>query len=241
MKILNIISLSVIIFGFSSVMHSLTPDSNPALHTLLMGSIQFPKAVTTIPTIRIYFAGHTIAGEISHNSKTISFSIPEDKTCSEFNMLITQKFEKVVDTKSFAPSNTIKYLKQSLSQPYKLYKITKSNCSIKKNNSDLIQAEPAWIINEQLFDAKNSRIPDNTIIIRCDPSWIDRLEGGDTINLPRIILKSDLLALAESEEKLHEKVTELLLSSLEDDTIHSRITKTVNNNFHLKTIVANVI
>ena len=57
--------------------------------TLMWGSIQFPKSVTVIPDIRIYYSGQRIKCEINHDLKRFTYAIPDVAHKTQFKILVT--------------------------------------------------------------------------------------------------------------------------------------------------------
>lgn len=187
---------------------------------LFMGSIKFPEAIITIPNLRIYYKGQIITCESNNETKNLAFSIAEESKIVSFYLLITEKITYASE------KNTIKYLKAI--QPYKIYKLTLDN----ENDTE------TWAIESIAPNLYDNKIPDNTIIVCCNPEYIDTIKGGTTIMLPDIIIRNDILQLVGSEKQLHEHLNELLLASLDYDTIHARIQQEIKPNYQQKTIVA---
>ena len=201
------------------------------IHTLFMGSIQFPHSLETIPDLRIYCGGHKIACENGKNNRT-SFAIRGERQRTTFYLLITKTI--AYDT---IEKNTIRHLTISPSQPYKFYRLT-----LYAQEPSLFDEAPknqkptyTWNIQEQRLPFKN-RIPDDAIIICYNPEYVDSIEGGNAIELPTIHIKSDIVDLVGSENMLHEKSVELLLSSLDHDALHATIKQELKHD--QKTIIA---
>lgn len=199
----------------SGVMHA-----TPMLYS---GTIQFPGSLAAIPSVRVYFCGTKVQTE--QFGKSVFFSIPEDRQRLSFWLLITENL-------SFEQSegNTINHLQVDQTKPYKLYRLTlhkkeQSPEDLTKNQ----QADYAWRIEEKHFSKNNVSIPDDAIIVYYNANYVTGLEGGNAIELPKIIIRPDILAFAGSEEKLHEKSISLILSSLDYDTMHANPQRTLSH------------
>jgi hypothetical protein len=233
MKIMYLLSHILFILAIS-----LTPACHGYTKAVLMGTIKFPKDITSIDPIRIYCQGMIIPTETNNSTKTISFTLPfEEKRKTTFNLLITENiaYER-------AEENTIRYLKISPHQSHKFYALE----LIKDNNQkidDFTFAHNAkdekkknqevtyhWRIDEQKIEG-SGRIPDDTIIVYYKPEYVDKLEDGNSVELPYIIIKDDIVKLAGSEANLHEKSTSLLLSSLDLDALHAPIHQEVKQEY----------
>ena len=62
------------------------------------------------------------------------------------------------------------------------------------------------------------------------------LEGGSSIQLPRIVIKDNVIELAGSESALADSSIKLLLSSLDTDAIHATITQEVKQDYQHKRV-----
>ena len=84
----------------------------------------------------------------------------------------------------------------------------------------------------------DGRIPDETIIIRYNPDYVQALEGGNNIEFPKIIIKPDILKLVGSEAKLHELSNSWFLAALNTDTIHETAPVRIRVTPQSKTVLA---
>lgn len=191
---------------------------------LFMGTIQFPHMLESIPDVRIYCAGNKIKCENQQESRRISFGIADERHRSVFHLLITNKIN--VESEE----NTVKYLKSPTS--YKLYRL-----QLTQKEGFGEDPQYCWDIRE-LQLGKNKRLPDDTIIVFYNPAYVDKLKGGNAIELPTIHIKSNILDLVGSEKKLHEVSNEMLLASLDYEPIHARIKQELQTNYQQKTILA---
>lgn len=191
--------------------------------TLMWGTIQFPKNVSVIPDIRIYYSGQRIKCETSDELKRITYAIPDVAHKPFFKLIITDNVDFVSEC------NVIKYLKVREGSPYKFYQFDLMRsmqhlCSLEQSFESDTGAQHiamAWNIREYRNALIHGRIPDDTIIICCKSSYIDHLENTNASSLPTIKIRPDILELAGSEKRLHENFDELILSLLDCDTIHA--------------------
>jgi len=248
----NIPFLKVFITFCIIVFNALTAVSSSSLplysqscshdKVLLMGAIQYPLELDKIPMLRIYCGGNKIKCETNNDNKKLTFAFTEYRQQSQFYILITEQIEFVTE------NNVVLYLKVPSDASYKLYALDRIRTDIqsKDKGPDNISASYRWIIKEEMQLAGNGRIPDNAIIICTDPAHVAELTGdlagsdkATAYELPKLIMRSDLLQIVGSEEKLHEHADMLRLAAIDSDTIHSwrqNIQSTVNRK--AKTIVA---
>lgn len=179
--------------------------------------IQFPAQVTQVPPVRVYYAGNKIASELDKETKQLTFAISEYKMRTSFYILIGE-----IDFVS--EQNTIKYLRVPHEQPYKLYRVTfKQNSEVdteKEGASEDIYAQGSWKI-ASINLADDRRIPDDTIIVYYNPGFVKTIEGGNALELPKIVLDDQLLQKINNEQ-LYDASVRLVLSSLNCDTIHKK-------------------
>ncbi len=232
--ILNILTMSNILFA----------------QNVIMGTIQFPHNVKKIPAIRVRSGGKIISYnscEIDQKAKKFTFCAPKFNGQKEFYLLITEivNFEKIKSSGFEESHNTIDYLKIDPSKPYKLYVLKletiQSDTADKKksasHNHTQESVEYHWTIEEQLVPLQTGRIPDDTIVVCFNPTFVAKLEGGSAFELPTIKLKNNLTELYGSEDKFIDLSNKLLLSSLDIDAIHARGQQVVKNE-HQRNIIA---
>lgn len=208
--------------------------------TVFSGTIQFPLTLKKVPDVRVYCAGRKISGELDHETKKVSFAISDYRQRTFFYMVIVNA--KNMSYELTAPkTNTIEYLKINPTEPYKFYAIElvlipeeKTDNVEQKNNATMVYK---WLIKE-IELPQNGRLPDDTIIVCYEPTFVERLDGGSSFEFPKIIVKPDVLKITGSEEKLHQESAKILISALDLDTIHANIRQEVKQFAHPKTIVA---
>jgi len=211
---------------------------------LFMGAVQYPQLIEKIPMIRIYRGGNKIKSEIHEEGKKLNFSISESRYQTKFYILVSEKIDFVTD------KGVVLYLKVPTLAPYKLYELELVKSDVLP---DLLQDaqgfkhEPKviyrWEIREGMMLSENGRIPDDAIIIYQNPAHISRVEGdyagevgAAAYDLPRIVMRSDLLDIVGSEKELHELSNKQLLSAIDFDPLHASITQEITHK--AKTIVA---
>lgn len=211
-------------------------------NTLLMGTIQFPrhatKSIKNLPGIRVYYHGNKITTETHDDAKSVSFTINvSNKIKSEsLHVIITNNIEFETE------KNTVKFLKTSPGTTYKLYKLTRKQVDVPDEHNDVLQKNQqtptyTWDIERTLLQP-DRRIPDNTLIVCLPCNYVEKLSGGSTIELPKIVIKNDFLKIAGSESNVHAQANELLLKLLDCDAIHSNVALNLEESHHLKKIVA---
>ncbi len=202
--------------------------------SLLMGTVQFPHAISDIPTIRVYYGGKIISSHLHEGGipKT-TFEITRGKRQNRFYILVTAEIGYQLKN-LLEPDwnqNTIDYLKVIPGQPYKFYilDLIQDNPTFDQNNSmeALKQHSQAnttpsyhWEIYEQEL-SESGKIPDATIVICYFPEFVAGLKGGSQLELPTIVLRSDMVERAGSRDKLNQESIKLQLASIDSDTIHA--------------------
>ena len=187
-------------------------------HSLMIGTIQFPHTVSAIPSVRIYCAGRIIPCTTDQRNKTISFTIPKYSQQELFNLLITEQVSF-----SFTESgNNASFLKLKDGQPYRLYALHQ----MPKFSSEPEKLTKEWRIRPAslpLENGKTIRVPDETIVVCLNPSWVAELDTSNSfeLQLPSIKIKSNIVELAGSQEKLYESSARLILAALDSDTMHA--------------------
>lgn len=226
---LKLICVLTYICGFLEL--SAQPHTNPSL---FIGAVQFPRDINQMPDVRIYCSGHRIQPERNEKAKKIVFNIPSDRYCTKFSFLITPNI-------SFeTQENTVQYLKIAQGQSYKCYDVVLQKKTIPNaegRKSVMPQSAYSWDIQERRLSFFSGRIPDDAIIICYNPEFVQELDGGDALNFPSIVIKPDIVTLLGSEESLHEKSAEMILSSINYNTVHTDIHQEVRRDDQLKTIL----
>lgn len=196
---------------------------------MLTGAIQFPK-LKKLPDIRAYRLGQIIDFDKEPKRSRLVYSIMDDRSQIHYFILITNAI-------SFATAdNTVKYIKINPEQPYKLYLLTLKEIAVSDTKLDQ-SPRYSWIIKE-LTLPPDGRIPDNSLIICYDPCFVKTLHGGNNgVELPTIVIDPDIVATLGSEQALLEKSAELLLATLEYDTVHAHSKQEIKLDFARKTVM----
>lgn len=202
--------MNYIAFTFLFLLFSLKSIATGISATSMAGRIKFCS--NPFP-VAIYHSGTKISSEINPHTKELFFHVPKINNMTQW-IIITeplsmQNFQVIYDPYSEAQkdSNTIDYLKISPNQKYLLYKL-----SLK---------DQKWIIKEESLD-ESHRIPDNAIIVCCNPDFVSSIEGSNLLELPTIKMHHDPISLVGSEEEFNKVINQLTLASINMDTIHSR-------------------
>lgn len=204
---------------------AITLLSFPANASLFMCTIQFPEKLKEIPSLRAYFTGKVLPPEVDQTAKKVSFSLNQDRTSSFFCLLVTESSNIDFKTKD---GNTIEHLKlKDPTQPYVCYTL------------ELVNEQGAykWLIKEIKLGS-NGEIPDSCIIMCYNPLYIDHLEGGSAIELPKIVVKNNLLELIGGSQAVQDHAAELLLSALDLDAIHAKPAPVIQVHHQAKTVLA---
>ncbi len=207
---------SLLVLLISALLASISLESA----SLMLGTIRFPQFIHMVPTIRIYCGGRIIPSSIDQKNKTISFSIPKYGQQFHFTMLVTEKvsFAQAVSPYQPATNNTAAYLKLEPGQSYKFYSLL----LVPELTGDNEQAQLryTWRIQNEPLDT-TLKIPDDAIIICYPPDWIADIHATNNFELPTIEITPNVLKLCGSEQSFYEKSTQIMLASLDSDTMHA--------------------
>lgn len=194
---------------------------------VFQGSILFPKDIKKLPNISIYRRGLKIKTEEEASNHKIQFTISEDKSSKRFYLIISKEITPKVD------DNTVKYLTVDTSNNHKNYKFyelalfTNQELVVNpKTKQEEIKENSFWSVQRMKL-GKEGVIPDDTLMIIFNPDYVDKIEGGNSLELPSIVLIKNLIKKAGSEKKFTDETNELVLSSCFDlNIIHSNETCT---------------
>ena len=220
--------LSVLLMGSSCItLPYFTGDK------LWRGAIKFPGCTKNIPPVRVYYSGTIIPSTVHQIAKEVSFDIPESSVRNSFCMIIVDDVELVTE------QNTVQYLRAPLNRPYKLYLLEftpNKDCAVKSDGKADASQMGTWQASQKLLPDDN-HIPDNTIIVCYHPLLVKDVEGGNGLELPKIVLDERILSQLTDEE-LQDASIHFLLTSLNCDTIHARQNALVKPDFAKKTIMS---
>jgi hypothetical protein len=180
-------------------------------------TVEFPKTLKKVPEICIYHGGERFIGEVDTTGRRACFNLPIEKSCTHFNLLVIEELQFESE------KNTIQYLKIDTKQPYKYYTMELVRASRKRyvpSDRKNQESEPdRWIIRSGKV-SPDGRIPDETIIVLLNANYVERVEGSNGFELPTIFIKENIVEIAGSEQRLHDKSVEMILSSLDYNPIH---------------------
>lgn len=205
-------SLSLLLLSIAS----LTSQANPPATPLVLGTFQFPQNIASVPVPRIYHMGKTIPCEVHEGTKKVTFDLPKHKNTHQFSLVVTESIRYELKKNDYLEQQTIDYIYVPAGKPYKYYELKLTDS--KNENED--SKKLCWKIKEKQLGHKTNRIPDEAIIVLYSPEYIDGLSGGNSLELPVISIKPDVVELAGSAESLYESSIKLQLASLNSDTIH---------------------
>lgn len=185
---------------------------------LFVGTIDLPAHFTKNASVRVWHGGVIIHCDVGNKSKTVSFELSVDKSQTFFYLVIVDDINPMVQ------DNTVKYFTIANGADYKLFSL---ELDIREIDGKAIHK---W--HTKQLHVPLTRIPDDAIIVYLPGSYVDHLEQGSSIELPKIVLKKDL-----QENVVHDILTQQLLKAINYDTLHATITRQVKQN-PLTTLVA---
>lgn len=197
------------------------------------GTIKFPANSKNILPVRIYYAGNIVPSEVQSNSKQVSFDISESKIRNNFCLIIVDNIELITE------QNTIKCLKAPEGRPYKLYQMefAPSKDTAKASDANLDASHMgSWSVTQKMLP-ENRHIPDNAIIVCYHPNLVKDVEGGNGLELPKIILDERIMTQLTDDE-LQDASVQYLLTSLNCDSIHARQQALIKPDFAKKTVIS---
>lgn len=193
--------------------------------TVYMGTIQWPSELKKTPSLRLYHAGHQLACEVNNETRQITFAVPESRDIPVMCIIVTEPKNIKLH---MAEDNTISHLELKKDAPYKCLQLTRvshefpSASSAAELTKSLANAE-SWTVEQRTLRADNL-IPDNAIILCCSPEFLNCSSGGNSFELPTLFVSKDIVKKLGSESAVHEKADTLLLSCLDLDTLHTKLT-----------------
>jgi hypothetical protein len=238
LKLVSLTQVGMLMACLVTPVHATTlKPRNPMLFGL---TVQFPYHLTNTPAIRMYCGGNKLKAEVDNKGKKLMFAIPEDRYQTFFTLLITEE----IQFSTF--ENTVRYLKVDPKKPYKFYTLALKERIIPQDITTLcefpkqpkeIRTEYTWDVKEIDLPYADGRIPDMTVILCYNPAFVDAITGGNAVELPTIKIKKNILSLVGSESNLHDASVEMILSSLDYDTLHSTLKQEVRHNISAKTVL----
>lgn len=192
---------------------------------LIMGTIQFPHELSDVPGIRVYCGGRKIKCETDEQMKKVSFCVPREHKQKTFHVLVTTdiSYETVQ-----LPDSTRNIISHLCVAPHNTYKLFAMKLEPKNEDDKTLQ----WTIEQTQLE--DNRVPDNAIIVYYDPMCVEARTSGNTLELPTIVVKNDII----TEQKMYELSNELLLAAMDNDALHAPIGKTTIKIENGRTLVA---
>jgi hypothetical protein len=190
-------------------------------YNLMLGTIQFPKTMKTVPNVRIYYSGKIVSGKIDKSDKSISFSIPKySQNQMRYTLLVTESIEFATPKATETPGNIIEHMRIPSGNDYKLYTLL---LVPRFSDDPAAQSKPNYHWRILPDQAHGNKIPDDALILILDPKWIETVEGENSFELPTIKLKPNVVELSGSAENFYDKSAQLLLAAIDSDTIHGSV------------------
>ena len=178
-----------------------------------IGTIQFPKAVQSIPTLCGYYKGtrFSITSDTSRSTSTAHFEIQEEKECNQLGILFTTQVKPVGHGKKI----------HGLAVPkgigYTYYHVWRA------------QGDYAWRFNHWITQVKtlasDRMIPENCIIILLNPEFVQTVEKGswsqqsNVVQLPTVVIKS----ADDINTTIHKAAATLSLAAMDLNAIHAPV------------------
>jgi len=197
---------------------------------IFSGCLQFPAHIKKVPSVRIYWAGHTIESEINKTTKTIHFGIPGLRQQRGVYLVVAQ------DIHFKTINNVIVHLYINKNSPYKFYylELTPQLDEITKKTKLVWYSKELQLL---LDDAGNFRLPDEAIVIYYPPQFIAGLEGGNLLELPIIKVDPNIISVLGSESLFQDTSDTVLCAALGMDAIHRELDKEIRPANDYKTII----
>jgi hypothetical protein len=203
-----------------------------------MGTIQWPSELKKTPSLRLYHAGHQLADEVNNETRQSTFAIPEARDIPALCIIVTEP--KNIKP-HMAEDNTISHLELKKDASYKCFQLTriKHELPATETAADVaksLASTESWAVEQRTLRT-DRLIPDNAIILCCNPEVIHCQAGGNSFELPTLVISNNIIKKLGSEKAVHEKADTLLLSCLDLDTLHTKLTYDVKQE-HEKMLVA---
>ena len=196
-------------------------ESEKKQYTYLL-KIKLPQKISKFPQICSYFKGYKI------NFEENFCILNQNKPINQFILVITPEVKYKVD------GNNIQYLERVENLACKMFYI-KAEFDVEKN---IIRD---WIFEEEKFEQLPISLPMDSMVLLLNPEHVNGLyfekndlkNNKNIINLPEIVIKENI-----SEEALNKSAIEILMASLNNNSIHAPVRiRTKNENdkiIHIK-------
>ena len=197
-------------------------SSNLLCQSLIMGTIQFPRDLPSIPGIRIYHSGKIINATPDHENKTLTFSLPRYGQQFKYTILVTRSLD-FATTKSDL-GTMIDFMRLAAGQDYKMFTLLLvPKC--KEPHEREAKLSYTWRIKQDLILNREHKIPDDAIVICLDPQWVDTMSGTSELELPTLFIKSNLEQICGSQSIFYDQLAQIVLTAMDSDIYHNRDTK----------------
>lgn len=194
--------------------------SSISAYNLMLGTIQFPKTVKTVPNVRLYYSGKIVSGKVDKSDKSISFSIPKySQNQMRYTLVVTEELEFATPKGTESVNNIVEGIRIPHGNNYKMYTLL----LVPRFSDEPGTQQPNYHWRVLPDQVRLNKIPDDALIVILDPNWIDTVEGENSFELPTIKLKPNIVELSGSSENFYDKSAQLLLTALDSDTIHGSV------------------
>lgn len=243
MKTINIslyTSLSLIFIILST---GLSLCSTP---TPLMVTLRYTKESTIIQP-NVNYRGMRITTNMHETGGVtkITFEIPRATDQNQFYCLLTSvNIGGILKTapEGIEHQNTLECLAINPAAPYKLYTINLIKDSCTHHDTDqLCQTNPTYHVDiKEETLPETGQLPDQTIIIACDPAWICAITGGTQPEFT-VILDNTTIENYQSEEKFEEALVKLQLAALDSNALHANTRRKIKTDGRCTRIIESII
>ncbi len=212
----------------------------------LMVTLRYTKESTIIQP-NVNYSGMRITTNMHETGgiTKITFEIPRATEQNQFHCLLTPVniggIVKIA-TEGIQHQNTLECLAINPAAPYKLYTINLIKNPYTHNDADqLYQTNPTYLVDikEEILP-ETGQLPDRTIIISCDPTWICAITGGTQPEFT-IVLDNTTTENYQSEEKFEEAIITLQLAALDSNALHASTRRKIKTDGRCTRIIESII
>ena len=215
--------MNAILARFCLIIGLLAPHSLFGAQSIIMGTIQFPHDIPSVPQVRIYYSGKIIPCCVDHERKLLTFNLPKFGQNFRYCFVITPSIDFAMTPKSDGKP-MIEYMRLAHGQDYKMFTLLLVP-QVKQADDPDQSLRYGWRVKPDLILNREQKIPDDAVIVCLDPSWIDSMKGSNEFELPTLSLRSDLSAVCGSYEQFYTQTMHIMLSVMDSDTFHAVDTK----------------
>ncbi len=191
---------------------------------VLSGTIQYPSTLEVpISPTTIVYRGDPVLTQVDQKNHAISFQLLRPSSQFTFKLLIAepQNIEHVPYESKYhtEATNTFKYQRIKEGEAYRYFMLTLVP-SI--TDSETKRISYSWSIHENRITNKERKIPDDAIVMHSVPDWISHLDGNQGFDFPTIWMKTNLVEIAGSSEKVKETFMHLALASMDSGALRGK-------------------